>query len=95
MTGFAALHAGNGFGNPHAAARSPASTTHCPLAMLQLGVPSPSASPRIGSGASGSMGGEPTCTFARDVTSFEKSCHTDAPGRLNCARSAAICEPSA
>jgi hypothetical protein len=63
--------------------------------MLQLGVPSPSASPRIGSGASGSTGGAPTCTFASVVTSLLKSCQTDAPGRLNCARSAAICDPSA
>src|SRR5258706_3834967 len=92
-TSFAASHAGNGDGKPHAAARSPGSVTHWPVATLQLGVPSPSASPRSGSGDSGSIGGTPTVTFARLVTSLAKSCQTSAPGRLNFARSAAHFRP--
>src|SRR5688500_515065 len=43
-TSFARLQVGNGVGNPQAAARSPASTTHWPDATLQLAVPAPSAS---------------------------------------------------
>ena len=77
MTARAGSHAGNGLGKPQAAARSPASTAQ---PVPQLGVPSPSASPRIGR-VSGSTGGEPMNTFSRPDGVVAEELEDDAAAR--------------
>ena len=92
VTTFEGSQAGKGLGKPHAAARSPESTTQ---PAPQLGEPSWSTSPRMGSGVRGSTGGELMKTFCRPVGALLKSWKMIPPPVLKRARSPAIWLPSA
>ena len=62
--------------------------------MRQLGVPSPSASPRMGSGSGEVIGGELMKTLSRPLGTLVKSWSMTPPVRLNRATSPTIWVPA-